>query len=57
MLRGLGNAFQTKTCEFSGIFRSEQKKQAESTQPVFMKLLYAKENGEYEIHLELERLP
>jgi len=57
MLTDLGNAFKTKTIEFSEIFPSEQKRQAEPTQPVFMKLLYAKENGKHEIHLELEWLP
>ena len=57
MLTELGNAFKAKTFEFSDIFPSEQEKQAEPTQPVFMKLLYAKENSKYEIHLELEWLP
>lgn len=57
MLTNLGNAFQTKTLEFSEVFPSEQKRQAEPTQPIFIKLLYAKENSKHEIHLELEWLP
>jgi len=57
MLIELGNAFEDKTFEFSEIFPSEEKRQAEPTQPVMLKLLYAKENHKHEIHLELEWLP
>jgi len=57
MLTGLGNAFEDKTFEFSEIFPSEEKRQAEPTQPVMLKLLYAQENHKHEIHLELEWLP
>jgi len=57
MLRDLGNAFEDKTFEFSQIFPSEEKRQAEPTQPLMLKVLYAKENHKHEIHLELEWLP
>jgi len=57
MLAELGNAFEDKTFEFSEIFHSEEKRQVEPTQPVMLKLLYAKENHKHEIHLELEWLP
>jgi len=57
MLTGLGNAFEDKIFEFSEIFPSEEKRQTEPTQPVMLKLLYAKENHKHEIHLELEWLP
>jgi len=57
MLTDLGNAFGDKNFEFSQIFPSEEKRQAEPTQPVMLKVLYAKENHKYEIHLELEWLP
>jgi len=57
MLKELGSAFENKAIEFADIFSSEEKKRAKPTQPVFLKLLYAKENHKHEIHLELEWLP
>jgi len=57
MLTELGAAFEEGTFEFSEIFPSEEKQRAEPTKPIFMRMLYAKENSKYEIHLELEWLP
>jgi PadR family transcriptional regulator PadR len=57
MLTKLGTALREKTFEFSDIFPSEEKRQANPNQPLFMKLLYAKENHKYEIHMELEWMP
>lgn len=57
MFTRLGTAFRDKTFEFSDILPSEEKRKAEPTEPIFVKLLYAKENHKYEIHLELEWLP
>jgi PadR family transcriptional regulator PadR len=57
MLGKLGTAFQDKAFEFSDIFPSEEKRQAKPNQPIFMKVLYAKENHKLEIHMELEWLP
>jgi len=57
MLKELGSAFENKAIEFADIFSSGEKKRAKPTQPVFLKLLYAKENHKHEIHLELEWLP
>ncbi len=57
MLTKLGAAFQEGSFEFSDIFPSEEKQRAEPTKPILMKMLYAKENSKYEIHMELEWLP
>jgi len=57
MMTKLGAAFKDEVFEFSEIFPSDEKRQAEPTQPVFMKLLYAKEDHKFEIHMELEWLP
>jgi len=57
MLVELGKSFENNIVEFSEIFLSEEKSRAKPTQPVFLKLLYAKENHKHEIHLELEWLP
>jgi PadR family transcriptional regulator PadR len=57
MLARLGTAFQGKIFEFSDVFPSEEKRQTEATEPVFVKLLYAKEDRKHEIHMELEWLP
>ena len=57
MLTNLGAGFKAGDFEFSEIFASEEKKRAAPTNPIFMKMLYAKENSKYEIHLELEWLP
>jgi len=57
MLTKLGTAFQDNVFEFSDIFPSEEKKQARPNQPIFMKVLYAKENRKFEIHMELEWVP
>ena len=57
MMAKLGAAFKDEAFEFSEIFPSDEKRQAKPTQPVFMKLLYAKENHKFEIHMELEWLP
>ena len=57
MLSRLGTAFQHKTFEFSDIFPSQERSLAKPNQPIFMKLLYAKENHKLEIHMELEWLP
>lgn len=57
LLIRLGKALKGRTFEFSDVFPSEEKRQATPTQPVFLKLLYARENHKYEIHLELEWLP
>jgi PadR family transcriptional regulator PadR len=57
MLTRLGTAFREKSFEFADIFPSNEKMRAKPTQPVFIKLLYAKENHKFEIHMELEWLP
>jgi len=57
ILTRLGTAFRKKAFEFSDILSSEEKGKAEPTEPIFVKLLYAKENHKYEIHMELEWLP
>ena len=57
MLKELGAGYKEGTFEFSDIFSSEEKQRVEPTDPIFVKLLYAKENGKHEIHLELEWLP
>jgi len=57
MMTKLGAAFKEEAFEFSEIFPSDERRQAKPTQPVFMKLLYAKENHKFEIHMELEWLP
>jgi PadR family transcriptional regulator PadR len=57
ILTKLGSAFGHETFEFSDIFATEEKSQAFPSQQVFMKLLYAKENHKYEIHMELEWMP
>jgi len=57
MMTKLGAAFKNEAFEFSEIFPSDERRQAKPTQPVFMKLLYAKENHKFEIHMELEWLP
>lgn len=57
MLTKLGAAFEHETFEFSDIFATEEKSQAYPSQPILMKLLYAKENHKYEIHMELEWMP
>ncbi len=57
MLTKLGTALREKTFEFSDIFPSEEKRQANPNQPLFLKLLYAKEDHKYEIHMELEWMP
>jgi len=57
MLVELGKSFENEIIEFPEIFLSEEKRQARPTQPVLLKLLYAKENHKHEIHLELEWLP
>jgi PadR family transcriptional regulator PadR len=57
LLKKLGAAFECDTFEFSEIFASEEKRDATPTQPVYLKLLYARENHKYEIHMELEWLP
>lgn len=57
MLARLGSSFQGRAFEFSNIFPSQEKRKAEPTEPVFIKLLYAKENRKLEIHMELEWLP
>jgi PadR family transcriptional regulator PadR len=56
-LTKLGTAFRHETIEFSDIFATEEKSQATPSQPIFLKLLYAKENHKYEIHMELEWMP
>jgi len=53
----LGKSFKTRNFELSQIFASEDKSHIEPTEPTFVKLLYAKENHKYEIHLELEWIP
>jgi len=57
MLSKLGTALQNKVFEFSEVFPSEERGQAQPNQPMFMKVLYAKENRKFEIHMELEWLP
>jgi PadR family transcriptional regulator PadR len=57
ILTKLGSAFEDETFEFSDIFATEEKSQAFPSQEVFVKLLYAKENDKYEIHMELEWMP
>jgi len=57
MLTKLGAVFENKIFEFSEIFPSEERRQVKPTQPLFIKLLYAKENHKHEIHIELEWLP
>jgi len=57
MLTELGAGFKDRAFEFSEIFPSQEKQQAEPTKSILVKLLYAKENGKQEIHLELEWLP
>jgi PadR family transcriptional regulator PadR len=57
ILTKLGTAFGHETFEFSDIFATEEKSQAYPNQPIFLKLLYAKENHKYEIHMELEWMP
>ena len=57
LLTKLGTAFRGKSFDFSNILHSEEKGKAEPTEPIFVKLLYAKENHKYEIHMELEWLP
>jgi PadR family transcriptional regulator PadR len=56
-LNKLGTAFDHGTFEFSDIFATEEKSQANLGQSIFMKMLYAKENHKYEIHMELEWMP
>jgi len=57
ILTRLGTAFRDKSFNFADILPSEEKGKAETTEPIFVKLLYAKENHKYEIHMELEWLP
>jgi len=57
ILTKLGTAFERETFEFSDIFATGEKSRAFPGQQVFMKLLYAKENHKYEIHMELEWMP
>jgi PadR family transcriptional regulator PadR len=57
LLTRLGTAFQNEAFEFSDVLLSEEKGKAEPTEPIFFKLLYAKENHKYEIHMELEWMP
>jgi PadR family transcriptional regulator PadR len=57
MLTRLGTGFEHETFEFSDIFATEEKSQAHPSQQIFVKLLYAKENDKYEIHMELEWMP
>ena len=57
ILTKLGTAFEHETFEFSDIFATEEKSQAYPNQPIFLKMLYAKENHKYEIHMELEWMP
>ena len=57
ILTRLGTAFRKKSFEFSDFLSSEEKGKAQPTEPIFVKLLYAKENHKYEIHMELEWLP
>lgn len=57
MLRELSIGFKEGTFEFSDIFPSEEKQQAEPTESILVKLLYAGEDDKLEIHLELEWLP
>jgi len=58
ILTRLGSAFGHKSFKFSDIFATEEKKsQAYPNKQVFVKLLYAKENHKYEIHMELEWMP
>jgi PadR family transcriptional regulator PadR len=57
MFTDLGAGFKEGSFEFSDIFPSEEKLRAGPTNPIFIKLHYAKENDKHEIHLELEWLP
>ncbi|WXG47580.1 MAG: PadR family transcriptional regulator [Candidatus Atabeyarchaeum deiterrae] len=57
MLTGLGTSFENTAFELSDVFASEERRKVELTEPVVMKLLYAKEDHKYEIHIELEWLP
>jgi len=57
ILTRLGSAFGHKSFKFSDIFATEEKSQAYPNKQVFVKLLYAKENHKYEIHMELEWMP
>jgi PadR family transcriptional regulator PadR len=57
ILTRLGTAFQNRSFEFSDVLPSEERRRAEPTEPILVKLLYAKENHKYEIHMELEWTP
>jgi len=57
VLTNLGEAFRDKTFKFSEIFSANADIQAKPTEPIFFKLLYAKENHKYEIHIEIEWSP
>jgi len=57
VLSKLGAALQHKVFEFSDIFPSEERGRAEPNRPMFLKVLYAKENRKFEIHMKLEWFP
>ena len=57
MLSKLGKALQGKVLEFSYVFPSEEGGQAQPNQPMSVKVLYAKEDRKFEIHMELEWMP
>ena len=57
ILTKMGLAFEHDNFEFSDIFATGEKSQAQPSQQIFVKLLYAKENHKYEIHMELEWMP
>jgi PadR family transcriptional regulator PadR len=57
MLTRLGKAFRETSIKFADIFPSNGKIRAKPTQPIFIKLLYAKEDRKFEIHMELEWMP
>lgn len=52
-----GKVFEGEAFEFSKIFPSKDGTQVEPTEPISFRLLYAKENHKYEIHMELEWAP
>jgi PadR family transcriptional regulator PadR len=57
MLKKLGTSFENTAFELSDIFSSEGQGKVEVTEPVIVKLLYAKEDHKREIHIEIEWLP
>jgi hypothetical protein len=57
LLTALGKALENKSFEFSDILSSDEKAKAEPTEPISFRLLYAKENHKFEIHMELEWMP